>query len=341
MSTPTAQVTPAQQASRSSKMRTSRVGHIGFINFTQSPLTPAGQLTGKTVLITGCSAGIGIETARALKATGAHVFCTARNLEKGRSALSSLLEPGKLDLLHLDLNSLASVRAFAPVFLAASNNQLNILINNAGVMATPEGTTEDGFETQFGTNHLAHFLLFQLLKPALLAASTPELHSRVVVLSSLGHRSAPIDFDNVMLTGGAYDPWRAYAHSKTANIYMANEIERRYGAEGLHAVSLHPGGIWTGLQVHVPSMKETLGHKPEVIAYMKSTEQGCATTVWAAVARCWEGKGGRYLEDCQISPPVPENHQMSDRGYTKWAFDAENEARLWKLSNELVGFKED
>jgi NAD(P)-dependent dehydrogenase (short-subunit alcohol dehydrogenase family) len=300
-----------------------------------------GQLTGKTILITGCSSGIGIETARALQATGAHIFCTARDLAKGRSALSSILEPGKLDLLPLDLNSLASVRAFAPAFLAASNNQLNVLVSNAGVMATPEGTTEDGFETQFGTNHLAHFLLFQLLKPALLASSTPEMHSRVVVLSSMGHRTAPIDFANVMLTGGSYNPWRAYAHSKTANIYMANEIERRYGAQGLHAVSLHPGGISTGLQVHHRDMMAAMSNKPEVVRYVKSVEQGCATTVWAAVAKCWEGKGGRYLEDCQISPPVPEGYQTLDRGYQKWAFDAENENRLWKLSNDLVGFGED
>jgi NAD(P)-dependent dehydrogenase (short-subunit alcohol dehydrogenase family) len=232
------------------------------------------------------------------------------------------------------------VRAFVPEFLAASNNQLNILINNAGVMATPEGKTEEGFETQFGTNHLAHFLLFQLLKTTLLASSTPEMQSRVVVLSSMGHRTGPIDFANVMLTGGAYNPWQAYAHSKTANIYMANEIERRYGAQGLHAVSLHPGGIWTGLQVHQPGMHAAMANKPEVMNYIKSVEQGCATTVWAAVAKCWEGKGGRYLEDCQISPPVPEGYQTLDRGYQKWAFDVENEAKLWKLSNELVGFKE-
>ena len=309
--------------------------------FARPTLNHSGQLTDKKILITGCSAGIGIETARALKATGAHVFCTARNLAKGRSALSSILEPGKLDLLPLDLNSLASVRAFVPAFLAASNNQLNILINNAGIMACPEGTTEDGFETQFGTNHLAHFLLFQLLKATLLASSTPEMQSRVVVLSSMGHRTAPIDFDNVMLTNGAYTPWRAYAHSKTANIYMANEIERRYGAQGLHAVSLHPGGISTGLQVHQPGMKAAWADKPEVLNYVKSVEQGCATTVWAAVAKCWEGKGGRYLEDCQVSPPVSQGYQALDKGYQKWAFDMDNEVKLWKLSNELVVFEED
>jgi NAD(P)-dependent dehydrogenase (short-subunit alcohol dehydrogenase family) len=134
-------------------------------------LTRTGKLGDKIILITGTSSGIEIETARALKVTGAHLFLTARNLSKAREALGDILEPGKVDLLLLDLNSLASVRKFADEFITASNNKLNILINNAGVMATPDGTTEDGFKTQFGTNYLAHFLLFQLIKPALLAAS--------------------------------------------------------------------------------------------------------------------------------------------------------------------------
>ncbi|KAF2832793.1 NAD(P)-binding protein [Ophiobolus disseminans] len=300
-----------------------------------------GKLGDKTVLITGCSSGIGIETARAIKATGARLFLTARNLSKGRDALGDIIEPGKVDLLLLDLNSLASVRKFADQFLQASDNKLNILINNAGVMTTPEGLTQDGFETQFGTNHLAHFLLFQLVKSALLTSSTPEFQSRVVALSSLGHRYFPPKMENLMLTG-EYDANHAYAHSKTANIWFANEIERRYGSQGLHAHSLHPGGIWTGLQVHVPSeLLEGWRKVPAVQAMMKSVEQGAATTVWAALAKVWEGKGGRYLEDCQVSSPVEEGYQLTDKGYEKWAYDAENAAKLWKLSNEWVGFKEE
>ncbi|KAF2032537.1 NAD(P)-binding protein [Setomelanomma holmii] len=299
-----------------------------------------GKLSDKTILITGTSSGIGIETARALKATGARLFLTARNLEKGREALRDILEPGKVELLLLDLNSLASVHEFAANFLKASNNKLNILINNAGVMATPEGTTADGFETQFGTNHLAHFLLFQLVKPVLLASSTPEFQSRVVSVSSLGHRYFPPKMDNLMQKG-EYDSNHAYAHAKTANIYFANEIERRYGSQGLHALSLHPGGIWTGLQVHVPAeVMDAWKANPEVDKHMKSIEQGAATSVWASVGKVWEGKGGRYLEDCQVSPPVPEGHQLLDRGYAKWAYDPENEAKLWKLSNEWVGTKD-
>jgi NAD(P)-dependent dehydrogenase (short-subunit alcohol dehydrogenase family) len=301
----------------------------------------AGQLTDKTILITGCSSGIGIETARALKATGARLFLTARDLSKGRKALGDILDPGKVDLLLLDLNSLASVRNFASEFLQASDDKLNILINNAGIMLTPEGTTADGFELQLGTNHLAHFLLFQLVKPALLRSSTPDFQSRVVSVSSLGHRMLPPKMDNLMLAG-EYEPNQGYANSKTANIYFANEIERRYGDKGLHGLSLHPGGIWTGLQVHTPA--ETMAAfkaDKELAKYMKSVEQGAATTVWAAVGKVWEGKGGKYLDDCQICPPVPEGFTLFEPGYAKWAYSPENEAKLWRMSNEWVGFKED
>lgn len=299
-----------------------------------------GKLTDKTILITGCSSGLGIETARALKATGARLFLTARNLDKGREALGDILEPSRVDLLLLDLNSLASVREFADEFLKASGNKLNILINNAGIMETPEAKTADGFESQFGTNHLAHFLLFQLVKPALLSSSTPEFQSRVVALSSMGHRYFPPKMDNLMLTG-EYNANHAYAHSKTANIWFANQIERLYGDKGLHALSLHPGGIWTGLQIHTPpEMMEAYKKNEQVRQYMKSTEQGAATTVWAAVAKVWEGKGGKYLDDCQIAPAVPAGYTLFESGYEKWAYNQENEENLWKMSNEWVGFTE-
>lgn len=214
-----------------------------------------GKLSEKVVLITGCSSGLGIETARAMSATGAKVYCCVRNTTKGEKALEGILEPGRVELLTLDLNVLDSVRACAKDFLSKSK-QLNLLINNAGIMATPTlEKTADGFEGQFGTNHLAHFLLFQLLKPTLLASATPEFVSRVVALSSMGHRSAGVQFDNYTFEKGDYSAWKAYGQSKTANIYMANEIDRRYGSKGLHALSLHPGGIMTGLQVHMS--KET------------------------------------------------------------------------------------
>ncbi|CAI9627771.1 hypothetical protein GT037_005578 [Alternaria burnsii] len=170
-----------------------------------------GKLIEKTILITGCSSGIGIETVRALKLTGARIFATVRDLEKGKKALSDILEPRKVELSHLNLNSLASVRKFAAEFLAASNNQLNILINNAGIMSCPKGTTEDGFKLQVGTCHLAHFLLFQLVKPALLASTRPNFHSRVVSVASMAHRYFPLKFDNFQLRHGEYHPEHAYA----------------------------------------------------------------------------------------------------------------------------------
>lgn len=300
-----------------------------------------GKLQDKVVLITGTSSGIGIETVRALKATGAKIYATARNLDKAREALSDLIEPGKVELLLLDTSSLASVRSAAKEFLS-KESQLNLLINNAGIMAVPELTiTPDGFESQFETNHLGHFLLFQLLKATLLASSTPSFHSRVVNVSSIGHRQLPIQFDNLNLSGpGVYTPFGGYGQSKTANIYMANEIERRYGAQGLHAWSLHPGGINTGLQVHVDF--SALIALPEVQRIMKSQAQGAATTVLAAVDKELEGTGGKYLDDTQVSPPVDPKlaAELGAPGYAAWAYDVDAAARLWEVSNKLVGFEE-
>lgn len=300
-----------------------------------------GKLQDKVIIVTGTSSGIGIETVRALKATGAKIYATARNLDKAREALKDLIEPGKVELLLLDTSSLASVRAAAKEFLS-KESQLNLLVNNAGIMAVPELTiTPDGFESQFETNHLGHFLLFQLLKPTLLASSTPSFHSRVVNVSSIGHRQSPIQFDDLNLSGpGVYTPFGAYGQSKTANIYMANEIERRYGAQGLHAWSLHPGGIDTALQVHVDF--SALKDMPEIQRIMKSPPQGAATTVLAAIDKELEGKGGKFLDDTQVCPPADPNVGMdlSAPGYGAWVYDVDAAKKLWEVSNKLVGFAE-
>ena len=202
------------------------------------------QWTDKVVFITGASGGIGVETARALHATGAHLFLPVRDLEKGQAVVKAVQAgsegKGKIDLLPLDLTSLTSVRQCVAQFLQHSQ-RLNVLILNAAVMATPESRTEDGFELQFGVNHVAHFLLFQLLKPTLLASSTPQFQSRVVCLSSSAHGQSPVLFGDLDLKQRGYDPWIAYGQTKTANIYLATEIERRYGSRGLHANALHPG----------------------------------------------------------------------------------------------------
>lgn len=245
-----------------------------------------------------------------------------------------------MHLLELDLASLDSVRACARQFLAKTKT-LNILIANAGVMACPEGRTIDGYETQFATNHLGHFLLFNLLKPLLLASSSPDFNSRVVFLSSFTHRLSGVNFDNINLADG-YHPFIAYAQSKTANIWTANEIERRYGAEGLHAWSVQPGGITTGLVQHLDT--ETLsamGKDPVLALVAKSPEQGAATTVWAAAAKTLEGRGGKYLEDCQVIGQWKMEDGQWATGYAEHAYDFEKEARLWKVSLEMVSLKEE
>ncbi|KAI0426658.1 hypothetical protein F5Y09DRAFT_333973 [Xylaria sp. FL1042] len=297
-----------------------------------------GSLSDKVILITGCSSGLGIETARALKATGATLFLTARNLEKAKTALGDILDGGKVHLLKLDLESLASVRACAEEFLARSE-RLNILINNAGVRLVPEGRTRDGFETHMGTNHFSHFLLFELLKPTLLRSSTPQFNSRVVAVSSTAHRTAPFNFDDVNFEKRKYDGVAAYGQSKLANVYMANEIERRYGSQGLHAWSVHPGGIRTGLQR--PNFRDymvVLKNGPiHTYMYMQSPPQGAATSVWAACARELEGKGGKYLEETHVSEGIVEGGDVVGPGHAPWAYNEADEKKLYDISLKLVG----
>lgn len=297
-----------------------------------------GKLSDKVVLITGCSSGLGVETARAMSATGAKVYCTARDIAKGQKALEGILEPGRVELLTLDLNSLDSVRACAKDFLSKSD-KLNIIINNAGIMATPTNEkTADGFEGQFGTNHLAHFLLFQLLKPTLLASSTPTLNSRVVNVSSMGHRGSAPNFGDYNYENTPYNPWKAYGQSKTANIYMANEIERRYGSRGLHGFSLHPGGIATGLQTHMKETMASFEKDENTRNYVKSVPQGAATSVLCAVSKELEGMGGKYFDDCE---EAELNKPGAMAGYAAHAYDEEGEKKLWADSCKMVGVEDD
>lgn len=295
------------------------------------------SLSDKTFLITGCSSGIGIETARALASTGARLYLGVRDEAKGEKALHDILKPGHIELLKMDLNSLESMRSAAKVFLAKSK-QLNVLICNAGIMAVPtKTTTADGFEAQFGTNHLAHFLLFQLLKPMLLESHTAKFHSRVVTVSSSGHRSSAPIIGDYGFEKTEYTPWKAYGQAKTANIWMANEIERRFGGRGLHGLGLHPGGIFTGLQKYVDEGTMASWKSDVVQKHMKSPEQGAATTVWAAVGQELEGKGGIYLEDCQVSKPTRPNNTPLDPGYKPHAYDEAGEKQLWVDSCRMVG----
>ncbi|SPJ82308.1 related to reductases [Fusarium torulosum] len=303
-----------------------------------------GKLAGKVIVITGTSSGLGIETARALSLTGAKLLLTARDLNKAKTALDGILEPGRVELVEMDNASLRSVRAAANAILQKSNNQVNILINNAGIMALPKlEYTKDGFEMQFGVNHLAHFLLFQLLKPALLSSANPTFSSRLVNVSSSAHHVASInESGDYNFEKTKYNEWVSYGQSKTANIYMANEIERRYGSRGLHATSLHPGGIATGLMQHVdPAMLQAMQKDEALFKTMKSPEQGAATTVWAAIGQEWEKKGGEYLADCGRTTRGNDKHEITGAGFAGHAYDPENEARLWNDSLKIVGLTDD
>lgn len=208
------------------------------------------------------------------------------------------------------------------------------------VMATPYGKTTDNLETQFQTNHFSHFLLFHLLLPLLLSpASTP---SRVVSVSSMGHRVAPTrPADYNFADPATYNPYVAYGQAKTANIHLANSITRRYAARGLTALSLHPGGVMTGLGVFIPPEEWARYDTPEVKRYVKSAAQGAATSVYAAVGAELEGRGGLYLSNCAVQGPFEGTDPMAmdGEGFAAWAFDEEGEERLWRDSLGMVGWK--
>ncbi len=289
------------------------------------------DLTGRTVLVTGATAGIGRETARALAAAGASVIITARSDDKGAATVAGMLDrvPGA-DVSYevLELGSLASVRAFTDRF-TATHDRLDVLIGNAGIMAVPFGRTDDGFELQFGTNHLGHFDLVGRLLP-LLVASAP---SRIVLLSSGGHMASDILWDDPNFESHDYNKMDAYGQSKTANILHAVELERRYGPLGVHAYAVHPGMVATQLgRNFTPDVMEDLKARaaanPAGAGKLPPTvgpDVGASTSVWAATAPELEEQGGTYLADCAVATAAP------------YAMDPDAAARLWALSEELVG----
>jgi NAD(P)-dependent dehydrogenase (short-subunit alcohol dehydrogenase family) len=234
-----------------------------------------GKLAGKIIVITGATSGIGVETALAIKATGATLFLTARNLAKAHKNLAGILEPGRVSLVEMDLDNFNSIRAGAEQILSATKGQVNILINSAGVMGLQNYTlTEDGVEAHFSGNYLGFFLLFQLLKQTLLASATSDFHSRVVVVASSAHRAATLpSSDNYNFEKGAYNHEIAYNNSKLAAVYLANKIERDYGAQGLHATSVHPGAINTDISRNMPpEFLQGLMTNPHILKVLKSME---------------------------------------------------------------------
>lgn len=295
-----------------------------------------GKWSDKVVMITGASAGIGVETARAIATTGARIYLPVRSPSKAQEALGDLMETDQVTLLEMDLDSFDSVRKAAATFMR-KEKVLHVLIENAGIMAPPEGRTKDGFETQFGVNHLSHFLLLNLLKDALVAGSTNEFNSRVVILSSAAHRTSSVKFDNYNFDG-EYDPWLAYGQSKTANLWTANHFDRLYGSKGVHAYSLNPSVVRTSLGRFMPSEAIKAAFEDEgTLREERSIPQGAAVSVYAATARELEGRGGLYLENLAPSEPAKPGLVMEEPGYAPWAFDEENEKKLWNLSLQLVG----
>lgn len=293
------------------------------------------DLTGKTAIVTGGYSGLGIETVAALAGAGAQVIVPARRPEVAWAALAAR-GLDAVEVQTLDLADLVSVHAFAEHFLATGRS-LDILINNAAIMAAPEARVGDGWESQFAINHLGHYVLTNLLWPAL----TDGTGARVVALSSTGHKLSGVRFDDPNFTEG-YDKWQAYGQAKTANSLFAVQLDARGADHGVRAFAVHPGGIMTELQRHLPREEMiAAGWMTEdgvVNEQFKSTEQGAATSVWAATSPLLDGMGGVYCEDCDIAEPtVPGSASARVRGVNPHAIDPDAAARLWTLSAELTG----
>lgn len=286
-------------------------------------------MTEKYIVITGASAGLGRESARALAATGAHVIMAARNmtaLEEARQWVAAQVPGARTSLVSLDLTSLAGVRAAAAA-IADIAPRIDVLMNNAGVMFTPFSRTADGFEIQFGTNHLGHFELTRQLRPQLPGA-------RVVILSSDGHHMSDIDLDDLNWERREYDKFLAYGASKTANVLHMVELNRRYADDGVHAVAVHPGVVGTSLARYMTrddmtalrSMSGRNRDRESVLDHIATPEEGAATQVWAALAPELSDAGAVYLADCGIRDDVEA-----------YAMDPERASRLWAISENLCG----
>ncbi|WP_322101678.1 SDR family NAD(P)-dependent oxidoreductase [Paraburkholderia sp. J41] len=304
------------------------------------------DLHGKRIFVTGVSAGLGVETARALAARGAQVVGAARDLDKARRATEAARREaqaagGSIELVELDLANLASVRACADALVAAGQ-PFDVVIANAGVMATPQGKTADGFETQFGTNHLGHFVLVNRIEKQIRDGG------RVVMLASSGHRFANVDLDDPGFERTPYDPFVAYGRSKTANILFAVAFDERHRARGLRAAAVHPGGINTELARHMDESQLTgfleqinrqLAEEGKPPFEFKSVPQGAATSVWAAVVAQADEVGGRYCENCHTSEVVADDVTITpvSEGVRHYALDPENARALWRQSEALVG----
>jgi NAD(P)-dependent dehydrogenase (short-subunit alcohol dehydrogenase family) len=306
--------------------------------------TPASEvvegidLSGVTAIVTGAGSGIGVETARALALAGADVVLAVRRPDAAEAVAQEINAMGKGSARteQIDLSSFGSIRAFAARW---GERPLNILINNAGVMACPLSRTEDGLEMQIGTNHFGHYLLSVLLSPALERGATPERHSRVVSLSSIGHRRSPVNFDDPQYLTRPYDKWEAYGQAKTANSLFAVGFNTRFKDRGINANAVMPGGIMTPLQRHLPREEMIafgwIDEAGKINELFKTPEQGASTSVWAAVGPELEGVGGLYLENCAEAAPFDRANPFV--GVMDYALDPKAADELWTLSEEVTG----
>ena len=289
-------------------------------------------LKGRVAIVTGGYSGLGLETTKALAGAGATVIVPARTPDKAKAALAGI---ANVEQASLDLADPASIDAFADAFLS-SKRKLDILINNAAIMASPLMRDARGYEAQFATNHLGHFQLTARLWPAM------NKGARVVSLSSIGHRRSPVNLEDPNFDTTPYDKWEAYGRAKSANSLFAIGLDKRAQAHGVRAFAVHPGGIMTDLQRFMPEEeKRAMGWIDEngkLNDRFKTPSQGAATSVWCATNAQLDGKGGVYCEDCDIAQAVPADDK-SFAGVRPWAIDPAIADKLWSLSEQMTGVR--
>jgi NAD(P)-dependent dehydrogenase (short-subunit alcohol dehydrogenase family) len=298
------------------------------IHSTAAEVVAGIDLTGRRIVVTGGASGIGVETTRALAGAGADVTIAVRDIGAGErvaAEIRSMINHGSVTVALLDLTDHATIDAF----VEAWEGPLDVLVNNAGVMETPETYTPEGWELQFATNHLGHFALALGLHDALAAAG----NARIVSVSSTALYASPVVFDDLFFEHRAYDPGLAYGQSKTANVLFAVEATRRWAADGITANALMPGSIATNLQRHS-------GGDDTPPERQKTTEQGASTTVLLATSPLLEGVGGRYFVNNQEAAVLDEPTDVLD-GVAPYALDPAAAARLWEVSLTLLELTDD